>query len=142
MKYDCDDCGKAFESAVYKQGLKRCDRCTEKAAEEGKGPDQMKQKIEGMVRDGVGVRELKANPSEILKLLEENPGLEFVITRYGKPSAKLVSLRGQKEEVPWDERTSLRNAWANLHQLSDEDFLEAKQIWEPQISESNDDTQS
>ncbi|MCH8106737.1 MAG: type II toxin-antitoxin system Phd/YefM family antitoxin [Chloroflexi bacterium] len=91
----------------------------------------MQRKIEGMVRDGVGVRELKANPSEILKLLEENPGLEFVITRYGKPSAKLVSLRGQKEEVPWEERINMRNAWANLHELSDEDFLEAKGIWGP-----------
>ena len=137
LKYDCVDCGTEFESAVYIQGLKRCDRCAEKADKEGKGPSQMQRKIYGMVRDGVGVRELKANPSEILKLLEENPGLEFVITRYGKPSAKLVSLRGQKEEVPWEERISLRNTWANLHELSDEDFLEAKQIWEPK-----DDTQS
>ncbi len=137
LKYDCVDCGTAFESAVYKHGLKRCDQCAEKAEKEGKGPNQMQRKIYGMVREGVGVRELKANPSEILKLLEENPGLEIVITRYGKPSAKLVSLRGQKEQVPWDDRISLRNTWANLHELSDEDFLEAKQIWEPK-----DDTQS
>ena len=131
LKYDCVDCGMEFESAVYKQGLKRCDRCAEKAEKEGKDPNQMQRKIDSMVREGVGVRELKANPSEILKLLEENPGLEIVITRYGKPSAKLVSLRGQKEEVPWEERISLRNTWANLHELSDEDFLEAKRIWEP-----------
>ena len=131
LKYDCVDCGMTFESAVYKQGLKLCDQCAEKAGKEGKGPDQMQRKIEGMVREGVGVRELKANPSEILKLLEENPGLEIVITRYGKPSAKLVSLRGQKEEVPWEKRISLRNTWPNLHELSDEDFLEAKRIWEP-----------
>ena len=131
LKYDCVDCGIEFESPVYKQGLKLCDRCAEIAKKEGKGPDQMQRKIHGMIREGVGVRELKANPSEILKLLEENPGLEFVITRYGKPSAKLVSLRGQKEEVPWDERISMRNQWANLHELSDEDFLEAKRIWEP-----------
>jgi antitoxin (DNA-binding transcriptional repressor) of toxin-antitoxin stability system len=91
----------------------------------------MQRKIESMVREGVGVRELKANPSDILKLLEENPGLEIVITRYGKPSAKMVSLRGQKEAVPWEERVNLRNAWANLHELSDEDFLEAKEIWGP-----------
>ena len=137
LKYDCVDCGTEFESAFYIQGLKRCGMCAGKAEKEGKGPNQMQRKIYGMVRDGVGVRELKANPSEILKLLEENPGLEFVITRYGKPSAKLVSLRGQKEEVPWEARISLRNTWANLHELSDEDFLEAKQIWEPK-----DDTQS
>ena len=131
LKYDCVNCGMAFESAVYKQGLKLCDQCAEKGGKEGKGPDQMQRKIESMVREGVGVRELKANPSEILKLLEENPGLEIVITRYGKPSAKLVSLRGQKEEVPWEERISLRNTWPNLHELSDEDFLEAKRLWEP-----------
>ena len=137
LKYNCDDCGIEFESAIYKQGLKRCDRCAEEADKEGKGLNQMQQKINGMVRDGVGVRELKANPSEILKLLEENPGLEFVITRYGKPSAKLVSLRGRKEKVPWEERVSLRGIWANLYEPSDEDFLEAKRIWEPK-----DDSQS
>ena len=131
LKYDCVECGMEFESAVYKQGLMLCDQCAEKAKINGMGPNQMQRKVDGMVRDGVGVRELKANPSEILKLLEGNPGLEIVITRYGKPSAKLVSLRGQKEEVPWEERVSLRNTWANLHELSEEDFLEAKRIWEP-----------
>lgn len=130
-KYDCADCGIRFESAAYKQGLKLCGQCAEKAEKDGKSLSQMEQKIYGMIREGVGVRELKANPSEILKLLEENPGLELVITRYGKPSAKLVSLRGQREEVPWEERVSLRGIWANLHDLSDEDFLEAKHIWEP-----------
>ena len=127
----CVDCGVEFVAAAYMRGLKLCDKCVEKAKEEGTGTSQMKHKIYGMLRDGVGVRELKANPSEILKLLEENPGLELVITRYGKPSAKLVSLRGQKEDVPWDQRVSLRNTWANLHELSDEDFLEAKHMWEP-----------
>ena len=131
LNYECVDCGMEFESAVYKQGLKLCDRCAEKAEKEGKSPNQMQRKIDGMVREGVGVRELKANPSEILKLLEEKPGLEIVITRYGKPSAKLVSLRGQKEDVPWEKRISLRGIWANRHTLSDVDFAEAKRIWEP-----------
>ena len=136
-KYDCADCGIRFESAAYKQGLKLCGQCAEKAEKDGKSLSQMEQKIYGMIREGVGVRELKANPSEILKLLEENPGLEFVITRYGKPSAKLVSLRGRMEKVPWEERVSLRGIWANLYEPSDEDFLEAKRIWEPK-----DDSQS
>ena len=131
LKYDCVDCGMEFESAVHKQGLKRCDQCAEKALKEGKGQNQMQRKIDGMVREGVGLRELKANPGEILKLLEANPGLEFVITRYGKPSAKLVSLRGQKEEFPWEERISLRGIWANRHKLSDADFADAKRFWEP-----------
>ena len=131
LKYDCVDCGMEFESAVDKQGLKHCHRCAEKAEKEGKSANQMQRKIDGMVRESVGVRELKANPSEILKLLEENPGLEIVITRYGKACAKLVSLRGQKEEVPWEQRISLRGIWANRHALSDADFAEAKRIWEP-----------
>lgn len=84
-----------------------------------------------MVREGVGVRELKANPTDLLRLLEESPEMEIIITRYGKPSAKLVSLAGTSEEVPWPERVSLRGTWANFHDLTDADFTEAKRIWEP-----------
>ena len=86
-----------------------------------------------MIRDGVGVRELKADPTHLLRLLEETPDLEIIITRYGKPAAKLVSLKKSSEEVPWSERVSLRGTWANLHDLTDADFAEAKRIWEPKV---------
>ena len=79
----------------------------------------------------VTVRELKAKASEILRKLEEAPGKEVVITRHGKPCAKLVSLEGSSKETPWSERISLRNTLAHLPELTDADFAEAKRIWEP-----------
>ena len=79
----------------------------------------------------VSVRELKAKASEILRNLEETPGKEVLITRHGKPCAKLVSLKGKSEGIPWEQRKSLRNSRPNMHELSDADFAEAKRIWEP-----------
>jgi len=81
----------------------------------------------------VSVRELKAKASEILRKLEEAPGVEIVITRHGKPCAKLVSLKRNSQGIPWTERISLRGAWPNLHNFSDADFQEAKRIWEPKV---------
>ena len=83
------------------------------------------------ISDTVSVRELKAKASEILRKLGETPGKEVVITRHGKPCAKLVSLKGTSEEIPWEQRKSLRNSMPHLHELSDADFAEAKRIWEP-----------
>ena len=131
VKFNCVDCGTESESKVYRQGPRRCKPCAEKARKRGRSDMQMKRETRRFVRGGIGVRELKANPSELLKLLEEMPGLEIVITRYGKPSAKLVSLRGDKGDIPWSERISLRGIWANRHTLTDADFAEAKRIWEP-----------
>ena len=81
----------------------------------------------------VSVRELKAKTSEILRKLEEAPGNEIVITRHGKPCAKLMSFKGKSEELPREEKIVLRNIFAGMHQLTDEDFAEAKRIWEPKI---------
>ncbi len=81
----------------------------------------------------VSVRELKAKTGEILRKLEEAPGIEIVITRHGKPCAKLVSFQGKSEELPREEKIVLRNFFAGMHQLTDEDFAEAKRIWEPKI---------
>ena len=81
----------------------------------------------------VTVRELKAKASEILRELDETPGKEVVITRHGKPCAKLVSLKGTSEEIPWSERKSLRNSLKHLPHLTYADFVEAKRIWEPKI---------
>ena len=81
----------------------------------------------------VSVRELKAKTSEILRKLEEAPGYEIVITRHGKPCAKLVSLKGNSERPPSSERKSLRNTWSHLPELTDADFAEVKRIWEPKF---------
>ena len=134
VKFNCVDCGIEWESKVKKPWARRCAPCAEKVRAEGTGPIQLSRKGYRVIRDGVGVRELKANPTELLRLLEETPDMEIIITRYGKPSAKLVSLRGQAEEIPWTERISLRGTWANLHELSDADFAEAKRIWEPKTN--------
>ena len=94
---------------------------------------QKQQKPQGykVIRAEVGVRELKANPTELIRMLEETPGLGIIITRYGKPSAKLVSLKEEAGDVPWEQRTSLRGTWSHMPDLTDEDFATAKKIWEP-----------
>lgn len=81
----------------------------------------------------VSVRELKARASELLRDLEEAPGDEIIITRHGKPCAKLVSLKGKSDSIPWSERKSLRGTMAHLPELTDADFDDAKKIWEPKI---------
>jgi prevent-host-death family protein len=132
VKFNCVDCGVEWESKVKKPWARRCPSCAEKVRAEGEGPIQQRRKGYGVGRDEVGVRELKANPTELLRLLEETPDMEIIITRYGKPSAKLVSLTGKPAEVPWPDRVSLRGTWSHLPEPTDEDFAEAKRIWEPQ----------
>ena len=84
-------------------------------------------------RTTVGIRDLKTKASEILRELERSPATEVIITRHGKPCAKLVSLKGRPEGIPWSQRKSLRNTLAGLHDLTDADFAEAKRIWEPKL---------
>ena len=94
------------------------------------GPSSHSYKV---IREEVGVRELKANPTELIHMLEETPGLEIIITRYGKPAAKLVSLKETSEDIAWEDRISLRGTCVHMHGLTDEDFAEAKNIWEPRV---------
>lgn len=82
----------------------------------------------------ISIRELKSNASRILRTLEKGTDREVVITRHSKPCAKLVSLSRKAGEMPWTERISLRGTWANLHELSDADFAEAKRIWKPKAN--------
>jgi len=86
-----------------------------------------------VIPEEVGVRELKANPTELIHMLEETLGLEIIITHYGKPAAKLVSLKGTLEDMAWEDRISLLGTWAHMHELTDENFAEAKKIWEPRV---------
>ncbi len=75
-----------------------------------------------------GIREFKAKVSEILRDLEE--GEEVIITRRGKPCAMLTQL------LPDAKRPlrSLRGAYRDrLPEVTWEDFMEAKKIWEPRI---------
>jgi antitoxin (DNA-binding transcriptional repressor) of toxin-antitoxin stability system len=120
-----------WESKGKRPWPTRCNYCADEARKKGVGVSQTRRKRDGFVREVVGVRELKANPGEFLRLLQETPGLEIMITRYGKPETKLVSLRGGTRNIPWSERISLRGAFPDLPELSDADFAEAKRIWEP-----------
>ncbi len=75
----------------------------------------------------IGVRELKANASRVLKEVQES-GEEIIITRRGKPCVKLTPIRvGQKRE-----RTllSLRGAMLSLPELEFDDFMDIKSVWE------------
>ena len=128
-KFNCVDCGIEFESEGTR--VRRCSACAKKFKYEGAGVIEPTRQGYKVIREEVGVRELKANPTGLIHLLEETPGLEIIITRYGKPSAKLVSLKEESGDVPWSERVSLRGTWSHLHELTDEDFAEAKRIWEP-----------
>ena len=131
VKFNCVDCGISFEAKAKKPGAIRCSACAEKSGAGRYGPIQKSTQGYKVIRERVGVRELKANPTELINLLEETPGLEIIITRYGKPSAKLVSLKEEAGDVPWEQRISLRGTWSHMHDLTDEDFAEAKKIWEP-----------
>ena len=127
-KFNCVDCGIEIESKVKKPYNSRCPACTETF-----GPMVPSNSGYKVIREEVGVRELKANPTELIHMLEESPGLEIIITRYGKPAAKLVSLKETSEDIAWEDRISLRGTWAHMHELTDEDFAEAKKIWEPRV---------
>lgn len=75
----------------------------------------------------IGVRELKANASKVLKAVEKS-GEEMVVTRRGKPCVKLVPIGAGREE----ERTlrSLRGALLSLPDLDFDEFMDVKSVWD------------
>lgn len=132
-KYTCVDCGLEKESKVSRFGPRRCRACLAKARNPDRRVIREGAATYGTVLEEVGLRELKANPGDILARLEESPEMEIIITRYGKASAKLVSLSGKPGAVPWSQRVSLRGTWPETPEPSDEDFAQAKVIWEPKL---------
>ncbi len=75
-----------------------------------------------------GIREFKAKVSEALHDLKE--GDEVIITRRGKPCAKLVPVEAA---VPKSSLKALRGLGARLPDATWEDFQEIKKIWEPRV---------
>ncbi|MCH8207018.1 MAG: type II toxin-antitoxin system prevent-host-death family antitoxin [Chloroflexi bacterium] len=72
------------------------------------------------------VREFKARISEILRGLED--GEEVIITRRGKPCGRLTPVGPSDEGKP--SLRTLRGALSYLPEVTYEDFLEIKRIWE------------
>lgn len=79
----------------------------------------------------ITVRELKTYASGYLRELHQNPSLEIIITKHGKPCAKLVALSEGTAGPAGVETISLRETWTHMASLRDGDFNEAKGIWEP-----------
>jgi len=79
----------------------------------------------------ISVRDLKAHASKLLKLIEEDPGSEIIITRHGKPCGKLVGLEQHSSPTPAPpvERISLRNTMSHLANTGEKDLVEATNIW-------------
>ena len=135
LKVTCIECNHQWQSKVVTTEPRKCRACIKRAAEAGRKERNIREA--GVAYranvEQVGVRELKANPGDLLTQLEETPNMEIIITRYGKASAKLTSVVGKSGEVPWSERVSLRGTWSDLPELTDENFAEAKGIWEPKL---------
>ena len=132
-KYKCADCGLEKESKISRLGPRRCRACSAKARDPNRGAIREAAVAYGAVIEEVGLRELKANPGDILTRLEGSPDMEIIITRYGKASAKLVSLGGKPGAVPWSQRASLRGTWLDVPEPTDEDFARAKGVREPKL---------
>lgn len=79
----------------------------------------------------ITVRELKTNASGYLRSLRQDPNLEIIITKHGKPCAKLVAFGEGTAGTSGAETISLRETWPHMAALTDRDFNEAKGIWEP-----------
>ena len=73
------------------------------------------------------ITQFKAKANDILNTLEA--GEVVIITRKGKPCAKLTALPEPVEEKPSIDRLKAR--FAKLPDLEYDDFQEAKKIWEP-----------
>ncbi len=74
-----------------------------------------------------GISEFKARFSEIISSLSN--GEEVIITRRGKPCARLSAVHNAADGKP--SLATLRGSMAFLPDASYEDFQEAKAMWEP-----------
>lgn len=73
----------------------------------------------------VGIRQLKSQASEILRRVED--GEEFIVTRRGKPCAKLIAA---PPVAPGAQKgPTLKAIFPDLPDATWEDFMEAKKIW-------------
>ena len=73
------------------------------------------------------VREFKAKVSEILRDLKE--GEEVIITRRGQPCGRLTPVPPSDSKKP--SLATLRGAFPHLPDVTYQDFLNIKKIWNP-----------
>lgn len=78
-----------------------------------------------------GVREFKAKVSEILDGLAD--GEEVVITKRGKPCGKLTPMEPSAAADGKKPLSALRGSMPFLPEATEQDFLDAKKIWEPRL---------
>ena len=84
----------------------------------------------------VGVRELKARASDIIREMQLN-GVEYVVTLRGRPVARLEPLGFEERTAGIDGMGNMRGALMDLPHVDWDDFVEAKNLWNPR--EMNDD---
>ena len=78
----------------------------------------------------IGVRELKAQASELLRQVAGS-GSEFIITVRGRPVARLEPIAPGEAGPPSDGTGGSRGVFAGGPAGEWEDFLDAKRIWDP-----------
>ncbi len=75
----------------------------------------------------IGIRELKEKLTEIMREVES--GKEFVITKHGRVCGKISPANGKESGKKKRSLMSLRGAFPDLPELTDEDFQEIKKMW-------------
>jgi prevent-host-death family protein len=78
----------------------------------------------------IGIRELKARTSEIFREMQAT-GAEFIITNRGRPVARIEPLALADAPEVTDGMGGLRGALTDWPDLTWEDFVEAKRLWDP-----------
>jgi prevent-host-death family protein len=84
----------------------------------------------------IGIRELKANASAIIREVQES-GTEVIITVRGRPVARLEPMTTEGSAAQVDGMGGLRGALSDFPSLEWEDFVAAKRLWDPRPIEQD-----
>ena len=84
----------------------------------------------------IGIRELKANASAVIREVQESE-TEVIITVRGRPVARIEPLTAEAGPAPTDGMGGLRGALSDFPRLEWEDFVAAKRLWDPRPFEQD-----
>ena len=84
----------------------------------------------------IGIRELKANASAVIREVQES-GTEVIITLRGRPVARIEPWPAETGAAPTDGMGGLRGALSDFPRLEWEDFVAAKRLWDPRPLEQD-----